>query len=59
MNGGQGQSANHPPVSFSGIGGCGVETRGGFSMKSAVHLRDRLKEVRGGVFPGTEDGTDE
>jgi hypothetical protein len=40
-------------------GGCGVETFGGFSIESAVHLYDGLKEVRGGVFPGTEDGTDE
>ena len=43
----------------AGHGGCGVEIFGGLLMESAVHLYDRLKEVRGGVFPGTEDGADE
>ncbi len=43
----------------AGQGGCGVETFGGLSMEFAVHLYDKLKEVRGGVFPGTEDGADE
>jgi hypothetical protein len=38
---------------------CRVETFGGLSMESAVHLNDGLKELRGGVFPGTADGADE
>ena len=43
----------------AGHGDCRVEIFGGLSMECAMHLYDRLKEVRGGVFPGTEDGADE
>jgi len=28
-------------------------------MESAVHLYDRLKDLRGGIFPGVENGADE
>jgi hypothetical protein len=39
--------------------GARVEIFGGLSMECAVQLYSRLKEVRCGVFPDTEDEVDE
>ena len=44
----------------AGHGGCGVEIFGGLLMKVTIEVgEETMKEVRGGVFPGTEDGADE
>jgi hypothetical protein len=47
-----------PPLQPAQVRGCRVETFGGFEMESAVNQHDRLDDLSGEVFSGTEDLAD-
>jgi len=48
-----------PPPQPAQVRGCRVETFGGLEMESAVNQHDRLNDLSGEVFSGTEDRADE
>ena len=47
-----------PPLQPAQARGLQGRTFGGLELKSAVHLHDRLNDLSGDVFSGTEDRAD-